>query len=137
MAITIEKVQYFYSIIEDRPGEGQKLLEFLNAHYVNLLASMAFTTGDGKALFEFFPEDVEAFQKIAAEADMDFTGPRNAFLFRGEDKIGALVEYHLKLADAGIDAVAANGVSGGKGRFGYILRVDERDFEEAAKVLGM
>ena len=63
-------------------------------------------------------------------------GPRKAFLIQGEDTVGALVEQHVHLAAAGINVYAANGVSDGKGLFGYVLWVAPDAYEKAAEILG-
>jgi hypothetical protein len=63
-------------------------------------------------------------------------GPRKAFLIQGEDTVGALVEHHVHLAAAGISIYAANGVSDGRGHFGYVLWVSPGDYERAAGILG-
>ena len=64
-------------------------------------------------------------------------GPKQAFLIQGEERVGVLVEYHLRLADSGINVYAANGTSSGHGRFGYIVWVRPEDYEKAAKALGI
>ena len=64
-------------------------------------------------------------------------GPKKAFLIQGNDRTGVLVDYHLRLAYAGVNVYAANGTSGGRGRFGFILWVRPEDFEKAAKALGL
>ena len=137
MADSIRRAEYFYAIVEDRPGEGRKLLEFCSAHSVNLLNFTAFPFGERLAKLVFVPEDAAALRQAADEADVALIGPRPAFLIQGDERLGILVEYHLRLADAGINVHAANGSSDGRGGFGYILWVKGDDYEKAAKALGI
>ncbi len=43
----------------------------------------------------------------------------------------------MKLSEAGVNVHAANGASGGQGRFGYVLWVKPEDHTDAARVLGL
>lgn len=137
MADTIRKVEYFYATVEDKPGEASRLLQHFSEKGVNLVAFTAFPLGDGRSQLDFFPESTEKLQKAATDAGLTLVGPRKAFLIQGEDRIGALVEHHLRLSNAGINVHAANGVTDGSGRFGYVLWVKPEDFEEAARALGV
>ena len=137
MPDTITRTQYFYAIVEDKPGEGRKLLEFCSAHGVNLVNFTAYPFGERLAKLVFVPEKPSQLKKAAEEADVELIGPRPAFLIQGTERIGVLVEYHLRLADAGINVHAANGSSDGGGHFGYILWVKSEDYEKAAEVLGL
>jgi hypothetical protein len=136
MAVKIRKVDYYYAAVDDRPGQWARILEQLKKSKVNLLAVTAFPTLTGKVQIDFFPKDSEKFKAAAGTAGMILTGPKKGFLVQGEDKSGALVEIHRKLADAGINVVAANGAVGGSGRFGYIFWVKQENFEKAAQILG-
>jgi hypothetical protein len=103
---------------------------------VNLVAFTAFPVGGGKAQLDFIPESPAQLQKAAADAHVDLVGPKNAFLIQGDDRIGALHQYHLKLANAGINVRASNGTCGGTGTFGFVLWVSPEDYERAASALG-
>jgi len=103
MAETIKRAEYYYAKVENRPGEGRRLLEFLSAHSVNLVAFTAFPLAEGQAQLDFIPEDPELLKKAAGEAGLDLVGPKKALLIQGDDRTGVLVEYHLRLADAGIN----------------------------------
>ena len=137
MSDKVKKIYYYYAIVDDKPGEGRKLLEFCSAHGVNLLNLTAFPIGDGKAQIDFFPEYGEKLKNAAEEAGIPLVGPKKAFIIQGSEKMGALIEYHLKLANAGINIRAANGTSDGHGGFGYIIWVEPEDYDRAAKVLGV
>ncbi|MCP4583563.1 MAG: hypothetical protein GY839_18290 [candidate division Zixibacteria bacterium] len=137
MAETIKRIEYFYAIVEDRPGEARKLLEFCSAHSVNLINFTAFPVGEKLSQLDFVPEDAEKLKMAAQDAGIDLYGPKKAFLIQGEERLGILVEYHLRLAGAGINVRAANGTNDGRGGFGYILWVNQDDYEKAAATLGV
>ena len=102
-----------------------------------MMAFTAFPLGNGESQLDFFPEDAGRLRQAADVARVALTGPKKAFLIQGEDKTGALLQYHLKLSEAGINVLAANGASGGDGRFGYVLWVKPEDYEEASRILGV
>lgn len=136
MADTVREVDYFYAVVADQPGEARKLLEFCSAHGVNLHNFTAFPVGEGKSQLDFFPEVPGLLKQAADEAGVNLIGPRKAFLIQGDERIGVLVEYYLRLADAGINVYAANGSSGGQRRFGYVLWVNPGEYDKAARLLG-
>jgi hypothetical protein len=135
MTVTVRRVEYFYITLEDKPGEGAKVLERLKQADVNLVAFTAFPSGEGKTQVDFFPEDPERFEKAMGDLNTALIGPRRAFLLQGDDRPGAIVELHQRLAQAGINAYAANGVSDGRGAFGYILWIRAEEYEKAAAAL--
>ncbi|MHC4944372.1 MAG: ACT domain-containing protein [Planctomycetota bacterium] len=137
MAVTVNQADYFYATVKDAPGEGRKLLEFLSAHGINLLAFTAFPVGEGKTQLDLFSEDNALLRKAAEEAGIPLVGPKKAFLLQGDDRTGVLGEYHLRLADAGVNVIAANGVCDGSGRFGFVLWVNPEDQGRAAEALGV
>jgi hypothetical protein len=136
MADTIRAVDYFYAMVGDKPGEGRRLLEHLSEKGVNLLAFTAFPTGNGKTQLDFFAEDAGLLKDAAADAGLDLVGPKKGFLIQGQDRVGALHQHHLTLANAGINVVASNGVCDGTGRYGFVLWVATGDFAKAAEALG-
>lgn len=135
MSSTVKEVEYYYIIVDDKPGEARKMLEFLSERQVNLNALTAFPVGEGQSQLNFFPEDPDLLNRAADDAQIPVKGPKKAFLIQGEDRIGALYDYHLKLSNAGINIYASNGVVDGTGRFGFIIWVDPADYENAAKAL--
>jgi hypothetical protein len=135
MSSTVAEVEYFYALVADEPGEARKLLEFLSEKNVNLIALTAFPVGEGKSQIDFFATDPDLLKKAADDAQIPLVGPKKAFLIQGEDRIGALYEFHLKLSNAGINIHASNGVVAGSGKFGYVIWVDSADYKEASAVL--
>jgi len=137
MAETIRRADYFYPIVDDRPGEGYRILAGLQDRDISLVAFTAFPIGDGRIQLDMVPSDTEKFRKAASALAISLTGPRKAFLIQGDDKPGVLANIHRKLADNNLNAFAGNGVCDGRGGFGYILWVRHDDFEGAARALGV
>jgi hypothetical protein len=133
---TVRSIEYLYATVGDKPGEARRLLEHLSERGVNLVAFTAFPVGGGQAQLDFVAEDVPLLRKAAADANVDLVGPKKAFLIQGDDRVGALHQYHLKLANAGINVRASNGTCGGTGTFGFVLWVSPEDYDAAAKALG-
>ena len=135
MISSVKEVEYYYTVVADRPGEARKLLEFLSEKTVNLLALTAFPLGGGQSQIDLFPDDSDHLKEAAEDAQISLVGPKKAFLIQGDDQLGALYDFHLKLSNAGINIYASNGVVDGTGRFGFIVWVDPGDDEEASEVL--
>ena len=134
MADRVQRVEYFYVQVPNKPGEGARLLGALQEGGINLLAFSGFPEGRGSQL-DFVPTDPAAFRQFARKAKWKLTGPKRAFLISGEDRVGAVAETHQRLAAAGINVTAIDAVCAGAGRYGAILWVVPRDFTKAAKLL--
>jgi prephenate dehydratase len=135
MADTIQRVEYYYLQVPNKPGEGARVLGALQEAGINLLAISGFPEGRGSQL-DFVPADAAAFKQFARKAKWKLTGPKRAFLVSGEDRVGAVGEMLTKLAAAKINVTAVDAVCAGAGRYGALLWVDPRDFLKAAKLLG-
>lgn len=136
MPDVVRLVDYYYVETSDKPGEGARLLNHLKEAGVNLLAVHGFPRGR-RAQINFFPSDPAAFKAAARKSRWKLVGPKRAFHIEGDDRVGALVEYFTRLANAGINITASDAVSAGAGRFGAILWVKPPDVRMAAKVLGV
>lgn len=134
MADTVQRVEYFYVQVPNRPGEGARYLGALQEGGINLIAFSGFPEGRGSQL-DFVPADPAAFKQFAKKAKWKLTGPKRAFLIGGEDRVGAVAEMHRTLSDARINVTAIDAVCAGGGRYGAILWVAQRDFTKAAKLL--
>ncbi len=134
MADTIQKVQYFYAEVPDKPGEGARLLKMLKDEGVNLLAFSGFPKGR-RAQIDFMPAEPAGFKAVAKKAQLKLVGPKTGFLIQGEDRVGAIAEIVAKLADANINVTAVDAVSAGAGRYGAILWVKPRFVNKAAQLL--
>ena len=136
MADTIQKVDYFYTMVPDKPGEAARMLAVLREAGVNLLVFSGFPEGR-RGQLDFVPADAGAFRQAAKKAGWKLTGPRRAFLLQGEDRVGAVAETLGKLAAAKNNVTAIDAVCAGAGRYGAILWVPQRDVGRAAKVLAV
>ena len=136
MAEKIKIVEYYYTQVEDIPGSGRRVLEHISERGINLIAFTAFPLGGGHSQLDFVVEDSKELKRAAADAGITLHGPKKAFLIQGDDRIGALHEHHLKLANVNVNVTAGNGVVDGEGRFGFILWVEQENIEKAAEALG-
>ena len=136
MADTIQRGDYFYTMVPDKPGEAARMLAVLREAGVNLLVFSGFPEGR-RGQLDFVPADAGAFRQAAKKAGWKLTGPKRAFLLQGEDRVGAVAETLGKLAAAKINVTAIDAVCAGAGRYGAILWVPQRDVGRAAKVLAV
>jgi hypothetical protein len=137
MADRIQVVDCYSVTVGDRPGEGRRLLEHISEQGVSLVAFSATPIGEGQTRIDFIPEQRENLETAAEDAGIPLIGPRLAFLIQGEDRLGALHEHHLVLANAGVNVYASNGVCDGEGRYGFILWVKPEDFDGARAAFGI
>jgi hypothetical protein len=136
MTDVVRRVEYYYTEVPDRPGEGAKVLNALKASRVNLVAYTGFPTTRGRAQLDFVPSNVRAFLAAARKAGIKLTGPRTAFLIQGDDRVGAVADIVSKLGQARLNVVAMNAVAAGRRRYGAILWVKPRNIGKAAQILG-
>ena len=135
MAFEIRRVEYFYTTVKDQPGEAYKILSLLAGLGINLLAVTAVPFGPMNTQLTIFPEDAGRLRIEAQKSGLKLEGPQPALLVQGDDKLGALVEVHMKLFDADVNIYASSGVSDGKGSYGYIIYVRPDDYEKAVTAL--
>lgn len=135
MAQRVRVVDYFYTVVSNKPGEGARALGVLAEAGVNLLAFSGFPAGR-QAQLDFIPEDAQAFRETARRAKWKVTGPKRVFLIEGDDHVGAGAELLTALAGAKINVTAIDAVCAGGGRYGVLLWVAPRDVRRAAKLLG-
>ena len=130
----IRKVAHFNASVPNEPGEGARLLDALRKAGVNLLACWGYPMGI-EAQIEMVPEKPAQFVRVASKAGVRL-GPRQEAIFvTGADRTGAMAEIFLKLAAAGINIGAAQGVSTGDGRWGAVLFLPPREIPKAMKAL--
>ena len=134
MADEIQRIQYFYTEVADKPGEGTKVLVALNEAGVDLKAFVGFPEAR-RAQLDFVPTDQAAFKDAAKKAKIKLVGPKTCFLIQGDDRRGAIADIESKLSEAKINVTALHAISAGGGRYGAILWVKPRDVNKAAKVL--
>ncbi len=136
MAVEIRKIDYYYAIVPDKPGEGARILSALHQAGINLIGFSGFPAGARKAQLDFLPEDSAAFAKAARKAGLKLSKKKAGLLIRGEDQPGAGAEIFGKLAAAGVNVTSLQAVSAGAGRFGGMLWVKTADMRKAVKALG-
>ncbi len=136
MADTVTMVDYYYTTVSDKPGEGSRILGILRDAGVNLLAFSGFPEGRRSQL-DFIPVDGSALLGTAKAAKVKLSRAKKVFLVSGDDRIGAIADVCGKLAAAKVNITAVDAVCAGAGRFGAILWVKPRDVKKAAAVLGV
>ena len=135
MAATIYSVDYYYTTVEDRPGQGCRFLETLASEEVNLLAFNAFPVGRDRTQLVIYPLNATWLGDLARHEGLRLVGPHHAFMVHGDDELGALVSIHQKLCDANINVSSSNGITDGRGGYRYIMHVHPEDYERAMQVL--
>ena len=137
MPFTIQRVEYYYTTVQDKPGEAYKLLHLLAGMGINQLAFSAIPIGPDSTQLAVFPEDPSKLAHEAKLAGMRLEGPHHALLIQGDDELGALSRIHQQLYEENINLYASSGVTDGRGSYGYLIYVREDDFERAAATLGL
>jgi hypothetical protein len=136
MADATRLVDYYYTMVPDKPGEGAQVLRALRDARVNLLAFSAFPS-QRKSQADFVPADPAAFLAAAKAAKLKLKGPKKVFLIDGDDRVGALSDIMAKLGAAKVNVTAVDAVCSGMGRYGALLWVKPRDLKKAAAALGV
>ncbi len=134
MATTIRKTAYFSMKTPNRAGQGARLLNGLAAHGVNLLAFTGFPNAGG-AQVDFVPYNVTKFTSAARKLGLKVSKKKTVFLAQGADKAGAIAAICGKLSRAGINMVAMDAVTTGRGRFGAIFWVKPSDVARVSRLL--
>ncbi|MGZ8461207.1 MAG: ACT domain-containing protein [Candidatus Deferrimicrobiaceae bacterium] len=134
MADGIRKVDYFKALVQDKAGEGARILSALRGEGINLLFFTGFPRGR-KSQLDFIPENGAAFRKAAKMAGLAVTR-KTAFLVQGQDRPGVIAGIVSKLAEAGVNITALYAIAAGEGRYGAIVWVKPAEIRKAAKALG-
>jgi hypothetical protein len=135
MPDTIRKVEYYYIMAPDKPGEGARVLGALRDAGVNLQAVLAFPSAR-RTQIDVVPVDSAGFLNAAKSAKLKVSKPKTAFLVEGDDRPGAIAALLSRLGNARINVTASTAVRGGPGRYGAILWVKAKDLKKAAEALG-
>jgi hypothetical protein len=134
MAETAHKATYYHTMVDNRPGEGARVLAALRDAGAKLLAFHAFPS-EGRAQLDLVPADPAGFARLAKKAKVPLSPKKTVFLIVGKDKKGAGAALLDKLATAGVNVVAVDAVRTGS-QFGALVWVAPDDLKKAAKVLG-
>lgn len=135
MSFSIHRVEYYYTAVEDRPGEAYRVLAGLADSGVNLLALTGIPTGPQRTQLALFPEDSHRLREVAGKVGMSLDGPHSAILVQGDDELGAIMAVHEKLFEARVNVYASMGVTDGKGDYGYVLYVRPEELDRAMAAL--
>jgi len=136
MKAKVRIVDYFYTLVNDRPGEACQLLSKLASEDVNLLAFSAIPIGHEHTQLVIYPESTERLIRAAEKGGYTLNGPQRAILIQGDDHLGALVGLCEKLCAADINIAASSGVTDGRGGYGYVIHLRADDVDNAARALG-
>ena len=135
MALTIRRADYYYTGTRDRPGAALDLLSRLAEVGVSLLAFNAIPVGPERAQITIFPEDPGRLVGYAQSAGLVLDGPYPAIVVQGDDRLGALAAIHSRLADSRVNVFESQGVTDGRGGFGYLIHVRAEDVERGVQAL--
>ena len=121
MLSSVKEVEYYYTVVADKPGEARKLLDFLSEKMVGLLALTAFPLGEGKSQIDLFPEDVGAYSNLAVLYALSGRGPEVGGVLRrmveANDSAAAYAEAVRTLRVLEDRAAAAALLRFARGRF--------------------
>lgn len=137
MPTRIRRVNYFYAMVPDQPGEAYRLLSELAKMKVNLVAFTAIPFGPSQTQMALFPEEDAQLKHTAESAGLALDGPHPAFLVQGDNELAELAKIHEQLFKANVNVYAATGVTAGQGNFGYLVYVRPEQYESAAEALGV
>jgi hypothetical protein len=135
MSDKLRKVDYFYVMIPNTPGQGAKVMNGLADAGVNLLAFSAFPSGR-KAQLDLVPESSAKLARAAKAMKLKLSPKKTGFLLEGADRVGAVTAVLDKLAAAKINVTAIDAVATGDGRFGALFWVKPQSVAKTAKLLG-
>jgi hypothetical protein len=133
----IRRIDYYYTSVPDKPGEGARILAGLQEAGINLIGISAFPHGARRSQLDLIPEDSAAFAKAARAAGLKLSTKKSGFLLQGEDRPGAVADVMKRLAQANINVTSVQVFGVGSGRYGGMLWVKAPDLRKASKVLGI
>ena len=136
MSDRVKKVSYSYVMIPNRAGKGAEVVAQLRKANVNLLAFSAFPGRGGKAQVDLISDDLPGLRRVARRNGWRLSKVKKGFVFQGDDRVGAVSRQLDKLAARRISVTAADAVTAGRGRYGMILWVKQKDYARAARALG-
>ena len=137
MSYKVQKLNYYYLITQDRPGEAYKILSMLADVGVNQLAFNISHIGPERAQITLFPQDDAKLVSVAEKAGLILDGPYNAIMVQGSDELGALVEVHEKLHDSNVNIASSTAIADGHGSYGYVIYFRPDDYKRAVKALSL
>ena len=137
MSYKIRRLNYYYAITQDKPGEAHKILSILADVGVNQLAFNIMQMGPERSQITLFPEDSSLMVNVAKKAGLNLDGPYQAILVQGSDELGALIEVHEKLHDANINIASSTAIADASGSYGYLIYVRPDEYDKATATLSI
>jgi len=129
------RIEYFYATIKDESGEGFRFLSRLASRKGDLIALTAVPFGPDKAQMTLFPSEVASLLEAAKVEGISLDGPHSAIFVQGQDRVGAFAEVLSKLAAVEVNVFSVQGMTDGRGGFGYLLYLKPSDIDRALKAL--
>ena len=129
----VRKVNYCYLTVPNRARQGAAVLDTLKNAGVNLLGYTGFPARARKAQLDLVAESMAPLRRVAKRNGWRLSKTKKGFLVQGKDELGAVHRHIKKLADQRINI--ADAVAAGKGRYGMLLWVKERDYNRATRIL--
>jgi hypothetical protein len=133
----IERIEYYYTVVPNRVGEGAKVFNELKARHVNLLAFNGFPLSEQRSQLDLVPSSGAALVAAAKKTGIKLVGPKVAFLISEWEHLGAVAEILSKLEKAGVNVTAMQAIETGDWRYGAILWVKPRYIGKATQALGI
>jgi len=133
----IERIEYYYTVVPNRAGEGAKVFNVLKAQRVNLLAFNGFPLSAQQSQLDLVPFSGVALVEAAKKAGIKLVGPKVAFLISEWEHLGAVADILSKLGQAGVNVTAMQAIETGNWRYGAILWVKPSNISKAAQALGI
>jgi hypothetical protein len=133
--MSARKVNYCYITVPNRAGHGAEVLAALRKAKVNLLAYSGFPAGTGTSQLDLVADQLTPILRVARKQGWSVSAIKKGFLIQGSDRVGAVHRHLQRLAKANVNVTAADAVAAGRGRYGMLLWVKEKDFTRAARAL--
>ncbi len=135
MADRVRKINYCYTKVSARAGQGAALLSKLRDAGVDLLAFTGFPIGGGEAQLDFVSNDMAGVRRVVRKEGLRLSKTKKGFLVQGSDEVGACHRQLKKLADKRINVTAVDALAAGRKRYAMILWVKPKDYARASRAL--
>jgi len=134
---SVRTVEYFRTTVQSTPCSGFEIFTLLATEQVRLVAANIVPMGPDMSQMMLFPENPDDLVAAADRTGLRLLGPQRALLVQGADEMGAVAAIHNRLCDAGVAVYAANGVTDGRGGYGYLIFVRPQELAAAQRALGL
>lgn len=135
MAYRVLKMNYCKMTAPSRAGQGEKILKAIRDAGISLQAFTGFPSGGGKAQVDLVADKLGPLRTLAKKEGWRLSKTKKMFIVQGNDETGAIYKVIKRLADAKINITAVDAVAAGKGRYGMLMWVKQKDYRKAARAL--